>query len=125
MSDEPKHLQDDKRIVILEKDSTRLQGVVFGNGDVGMGERLRHVEAAQETYERLRREDKEDATNAVGTLQEGMNRLRASLDAMRSTLDEQTGGWRVARIMGGVGVPLIVGLLIWIVQKLFTLTGGA
>jgi len=117
--------QDDKRIIELERMAAILHGAVFGNGDVGIGERLRHVEAAQETYERLRREDKADTSRAMGTLQGGMNRLRASLDAMRSTLDEQTGGWRVARIMGGVGVPLIIGLLIWIVQKLFTLTGGA
>ena len=117
-------MDGDTRLVKLEADSTRLEAAVFGNGDVGMDERLRHVEAAQETYERLRREDKEDATSAVGTLQEGMNRLRASLDAMRSTLDEQTGGWRVARIMGGVGVPLILGLLLFIAQRLLTLTAG-
>ena len=61
----------------------------------------------------------------MGTLQEGINRLRSSLDGMRSGLDQQAGGWRVARVMSGVGVPLIVGLLVWIAIQLLTLTGGA
>ena len=113
MSDEPKRLQDDRRIVTLEKDSTRLQGAVFGNGDVGMGERLRRLEKSQEAY-----------SKAVGTLQESVDGLRSSLDAMQSTLDKQTGGWRVARIMSGVGVPLVTGLLIWIAIQLLTLTAG-
>ena len=117
--------QDDKRLIELERKAALLHGTIFGNGDVGMAERVRHLEAAQEAYEQLRKDDKADTSRAMGTLQEGINRLRSSLDDMRSKLDQQAGGWRVARVMSGVGVPLVTGLLIWIAIQLLTLTGGA
>ena len=116
--------QDDKRIIELERQAALLHGTIFGNGRVGMDERLRHVEAAQEANEQLRKDDKEDTSRAMGTLQEGINRLRSSLDDMRSKLDQQAGGWRVARVISGVGVPLVTGLLIWIAIQLLTLTAG-
>jgi len=116
--------QDDKRIIELERKAALLHGTIFGNGDVGMAERVRQLEAAQEAYEQLRKDDKADTSRAMGTLQEGINRLRSSLDDMRSGLDQQAGGWRVARVMSGVGVPLVTGLLIWIAIQLLTLTAG-
>jgi len=124
MSDEPKRLQDDTRIVTLEERTDALHDTLHGNGSVGIDERLSNVEVAQRVNEDRRGEDKADSDKALEQLHASTERIRGSLDTMNSKLDMAVGGWKVFRGIAGWGAPFVLALLVWIVRQLFTLTGG-
>lgn len=93
-----------RRLLTLEESKARVESAIFGNGKVGMDERLRRLEEAQERHEAARLLDARD--------------IHAQLNEVQRILAEQAGGWLVARRFASIIFPIIIGLLSWIAVQL-------
>jgi hypothetical protein len=114
-----------RRLHALETEVERVDHTLFGNGDVGMDERLRHVESQQERYETARREDKDEMQAAISRVYERIGRMDHRFERMEQNdadikrrLDESAGGWKIVGMFAKYGIPLIIGLLGWIGTQL-------
>jgi hypothetical protein len=101
----------EERLKRLETAQKRVVEAVFGNGHAGMDERLRRLEEAQARNEKARVIDAEH-------IYERLEQLQTQVTDLVGTLREQAGGWQVAKIGAGFGIPLILGLLSFIAYRL-------
>ncbi len=85
----------------------KIEHTLYGNGELGMDERLRKVEHDQEVNERARRTDREAGDEAMSAVYD-------RLGSMERKLNESAGGWRVAKIMAGFLVPVMLTFLTYI-----------
>jgi hypothetical protein len=75
-----------------------------------MDERLRHVEEAQSRYEKARVADRDRTDTA-------MRKVEGRLSGIEAAQNRSAGGWRIAAIFAGFGVPIIISFLAYIARQ--------
>lgn len=81
------------RLEQLEHDNERIVHVLFGNGQIGIDERVRHIEKVQ-------------AENV-----ESLRRVESYVLDMQLKANRALGGWTAIKWMLGVGLPALIAVL--------------